>query len=144
MRLFALFALLALPAAASDFTGVYARIDRVVLEPATGAPDRIQVWGVFSIAKTTNPRDYDAPVRGYLYLKLDRNPEAARNEWNDLKAVSGSSEVVAFSVRGAILRVRKSGDAPGDPDSYRTNTGVVKVRGRTDYEPVRAVLDFKD
>jgi len=144
MRLFALFALLAIPAAASDFTGVYARIDRVVLEPATGAPDRIQVWGVFSTAKTTNPRDYDAPVRGYLYFKVDRDAQAARNEWNDLKSVAGSGEVVAFSVRGAPIHVHKSGETPGDPDLYRTNTGVVKVRGRTDYEPVRAVLNFKD
>src|SRR5437016_6724617 len=107
MRLFALFALLSLPGAASDFTGVYSRIDRVVLEPATGAPDRVQIWGVFSIAKADNRNDYEAPVRGYLYFKLDRDAAAARNEWNDLKSVAGTGEVVAFSVRNAPMRVRK-------------------------------------
>ena len=61
MKLFTFFAFLALPALASDFTGIYARIDRVVLEPSTGTPERVQVWGVFAIAKTTNPNDYDAP-----------------------------------------------------------------------------------
>jgi hypothetical protein len=139
MRLFALFALLALPAAASDFTGVYARIDRVEMES-----DRVQIWGVFSVARTTDRNDYEKPVRGYLYFKVDRDAQAARYEWNDLKSAAGSNEVVAFSVRGAPIHVRKSSDPPADPDPYRTNTGVVKVRGRTDYEPVRAVLNFKD
>jgi hypothetical protein len=144
MKLLALFAFLALPVCASDFTGVYARIDRVVLEPASGTPERAQIWGVFSIAKITNPNDYDAPVRGYLYVKLDRNPEAARAEWNDLKQVAGSGEIVAFGSRGSVMHVRKSGDAPDNPDAYRTNVGVNHVRGRTDYAPVRAILDFKE
>src|SRR2546423_15341156 len=144
MKLFTLFALLALPALASDFTGVYARIDRVVLEPSSGAPERVQVWGVFSIAKTINPNEYDAPARGYLYFKLDRNPDAARAEWNDLKQVAGSGDVIAFSGRGAAMRVRKADEKPDNPDPYRTNIGVTKVRGRTDYAPVRAVIDFKD
>jgi hypothetical protein len=144
MRLYALFALLALPVCASDFTGVYARIDRVVLEPSSGPAERVQVWGVFSIAKTDNPRDYEQPARGYLYFKLDRNPEAARKEWRDLQQVAGKSEIVAFSVRGASMRVRKPGETPDNPDPYRTNVGVSMVRNRTDYEPVRALLDFKD
>ncbi|HJZ98335.1 MAG TPA: hypothetical protein VKE70_17615 [Candidatus Solibacter sp.] len=139
MRLFALFALLALPAAASDFTGVYARIDRVEMES-----DRVQIWGVFSVAKTTDRNDYEKPVRGYLYFTLDRDGQAARNEWSDLKSLAGTGEVVAFSVRGAPIRVRNSGDPSSNPDPYRTNMGIVKVRGRTDYEPVRAVRDFKD
>ena len=65
---------------ASDFTGVYARIDRVVLEPNADSPERIQLWGVFSMAKPNDRNDYLAPARGYLYFKLDQNPRAARNE----------------------------------------------------------------
>ena len=144
MRRFALLALLALPAFASDFTGIYARIDRVVLEPAAGTPERAQVWGVFAIAKTTDPNTYEPPARGYLYFKLDRNADAARNEWNDLKSAAESREVVAFGSRGTPVRLRKPDEKPDAPDTYRTNVGVQKVRGRTDYAPVRSLIDFKD
>jgi hypothetical protein len=130
---------------ASDFTGVYARIDRVVLEPNADSPERIQLWGVFSMAKPNDRNDYLAPARGYLYFKLDQNPRAARNEWNDLKKVAGSGEIVAFGARSSEApRLRKPDEMPRDPDPYAVNVGVTKVRGRTDYAPVRALLDFKD
>jgi len=135
----------ALPLAhASDFTGVYARIDKIVLEPNAEAPDRIQIWGVFSIATVNNPNDYQAPARGYLYFQVDRNPEAARNEWKDLKQAAGSGEIVAFGSRGRAGRLRAANDKAENPDPYVVNVGVTKVRGRTDYAPVRALLDFKN
>ncbi|HWN99480.1 MAG TPA: hypothetical protein VNS63_09445, partial [Blastocatellia bacterium] len=34
----------------SDWTGVYARVDKVVFEPNAGAPERIQIWGAFALA----------------------------------------------------------------------------------------------
>jgi hypothetical protein len=128
---------------ASDFTGVYARIDKVVLEPNSDSPERIQIWGVFSLV---DPRDasYLPPARGYLYFKLDRNPQAARAEWNDLKQVAGSAQIVSFGLRGQKTSLRKSGDKPENPDPYATNVGVTKVSGRTDYPPVKALLDYKD
>ena len=131
-------------ASASDFTGVYARIDKVVVEPSADKPERIEIWGVFAIAQSNNPRDYDAPVRGYLYYTLRENTEAARREWNDLKQVAGTGEIVAFGNRGRAGRVRKNGEKAESPDPYATNVGVNKVRGRTDYEPIRALLAFKD
>jgi len=132
------------PLHASDFTGVYARIDKVVLEPGPDAPEKIQIWGVFAIATNNNPRDYQPPARGYLYFHLDRNPEAARNEWKDLKQAAGSGEIVAFGARGKAGRLRGPDDKPENPDPYATNVGITKVRGRTDYAPVRALLDFKN
>ena len=33
---------------------------------------------------------------------------------------------------------------PETPDTYSVNTGVTRVRGKTDYSPVRTLLDFKD
>jgi hypothetical protein len=135
----------ALPAIhASDFTGVYARIDKVVLEPATETPERIQIWGVFSIATNDNPNDYQAPARGYLYYRVAANPEAARNEWKDLKQAAGSGEIVSFGSRGRTGRLRTANDKPENPDPYGVNVGVTKVRGRTDYAPIRALLDFKN
>jgi hypothetical protein len=129
---------------ASDFIGTYARIDKVVLEPASGSPERIQVWGVFALADPADRQGYLRPARGYLYFKLDSNPQAARAEWNDLKQVAGTGQIVAFGFRGQKQRLRKSDDKPEDPDPYLTNIGLTKVNGSTDYPPVKALLDYKD
>ena len=129
---------------ASDFTGVYARIDKVILEPDGDSADRVQVWGLFAIAERGNPNEYLAPARGYLYFKIDRNPQATRNEWNDLKQVAGSHEIVAFGMRGNYPRLRKPDEKPENAEAYPVNTGVHKVGSRTDYAPVRALLDFKN
>lgn len=39
---------------ASDPTGAYAVIDKLVLEPAEGQAQRVQIWGAFSLADTRN------------------------------------------------------------------------------------------
>ena len=124
---------------ASDFTGVYAKIDRVVIEN-----DTAQIWGVFAAAKPDDRNEYLPPVRGYLYFKLGPNPEMTRNEWNDLKQVAGKEEVVAFGMRPFSARIRKSGEKAENPDGYSMNTGVIRVRNKTEYGPVRSVLEFKD
>jgi len=131
------------PAQASDFTGIYARIDKVVLEPATGSPERIQIWGVFSISDG-NRVTFSAPARGYLYAKLEANAQATLAEWNDLKQVAGTGAIVAFGLNGRALKLRKPADKAENPDPYPTNIGVTKVRGETDYPPVKALLDYKD
>jgi hypothetical protein len=48
---------------ASDPTAVYAKVDRVVLEPNAESPQTIQVWGVFAMAKPDDRNDYLAPAR---------------------------------------------------------------------------------
>ena len=102
-------------------------------------------WGVFSLANPNDRNSYRPAARGYLYLKIERNPEATRNEWNDLKQVAGSGEVVAFLGRFSPgPRLRRPEEKPDEPDPYMLNIGVTKVRSRTDYPPVRALLDFKD
>src|SRR5690242_5758974 len=118
---------------ASDFTGVYAKIDRVVIENET-----VQIWGVFAAAKPDDRNDYLPPVRGYLHFKAGTNPQLAHNEWTDLKQAAGTGEVMAFGNRPFTARIRKSGEKPENPDSYPVNTGVVRVRGRTGYPPVRS------
>ena len=129
---------------ASDFVGVYARIDKVVLEPNNDAPERIQIWGVFSLANPDDRQNYLPAARGYVYFKLDRNPQAARAEWNDLKQAAGSSQILAFGARGQHLSLRKPADKPENPDAYLTNVGVTKVNSKTDYPPVKALVDYKD
>ena len=129
---------------ASDPIGVYGRVDKVLMEPTDQAPQRVQVWGVFSIAVPTNPNDYQAPARGYLYFTLPSNSQLAIKEWADLKAVAGTGQIVAFGTRWEQrTRLRKPDERPEAPDTYAMNFGVRKVNGRTDYSPIRALMDFK-
>ena len=131
-------------AGASDRTAVYARVDRVVLEPTGDAPDTIQIWGVFSTALPNNPNDYRPAGRGYLYYRLPSNRDVARREWADLKQLAGSGQLVAFGSRWeGTPKLRAADEPPANPDVYSVNTGLVKVQGRTDYAPIRALLEFK-
>jgi hypothetical protein len=130
---------------ASDPIAVYARVDKVVLEPNTDSPEAIQVWGVFSMAKPDERNDYLPPARGYLYFKLGDDPSNARKEWSDLKQMAGGGQLVSFGSRHKLkARLRKPGERPESPDPYVANFGMAKVRDRTDYAPVRALLDYKD
>jgi hypothetical protein len=122
--------------------GIYAIVDKVVLEPATDSPDRIQVWGAFAFANKQDRDSYDAPERGYLYFSCDpRKLEVCHNEWADLKAVAGTGEVVGFGARDLTRpRLRKRDDKPESPDQYPLSFGLVKMRDRNpDYPPVRAL-----
>ena len=129
---------------ASDRVAVYAKVDKVILEPSTGEPATLQVWGVFSVAQVGNPNDYQPAARGYLYYRLPARADLARREWTDLQGVAGTGEIVAFGSRWeGVPRVRPSTDKPANPDPYSLNTGLTKVRGNNQYAPIRALLDFK-
>jgi hypothetical protein len=129
---------------ASDPTAVYARVDKVVLEPNADSPQAIQVWGVFAMAKPGDRNDYLAPARGYLYFTLAGGSQAARAEWADLKQVAGTGQIVSFGSRYQFkARLRPSDERPSSPDPYSVNFGVTKVRGRTDYAPIRELTEFK-
>jgi hypothetical protein len=129
---------------ASDRTAVYAKVDRVVLEPTADAPTAIQIWGVFSIAKAGNPNDYQPTARGYLYYALPPKADLARREWSDLQSVAGAGDIVAFGSRWeGVPRLRQPNEKPSTPDPYSLNAGLTKVRGNNQYAPIRALLDFK-
>ena len=129
---------------ASDRMAVYAKVDKVILEPSTGEPATIQVWGVFSVAQAGNPNDYQPAARGYLYYRLPARADLARREWTDLQGVAGTGEIVAFGSRWeGVPRLRPVNDKPANPDPYSLNTGLTKVRGNNQYAPIRALLDFK-
>jgi hypothetical protein len=86
-------------ARASDPIGIYALVDRVVMEPSEGMPERVQIYGVFTMADRQT-RSYTEPVRGYMYFGLPGDQqEQARTEWADLKRVAGSGEIVGFGNR---------------------------------------------
>lgn len=129
---------------ASDRVAVYGKIDRVVLQPSAEAADTIQVFGVFSVAIQRDMDAYQPARRGYLYYRAPSDKQTARREWNDLRQVAGTNQIVAFGLRWETTpTVRANNDAPVNPDPYTLNAGVVKVAGRTDYAPVRAIVEFK-
>jgi hypothetical protein len=128
---------------ASDPMAVYARVDKVVLEPDADSPQAIQIWGVFALAKPDDRNDYLAPVRGYLYFSLKDHSRAARAEWADLKSVAGSGQIVSFGSRYQLkMRVRQADEKPAAPDPYIVSIGLTKAREDSGNPPVRALTAF--
>jgi hypothetical protein len=118
----------ALPA--SDPMGVYAVVQKVVLEPNEAEPLRIQVWGAFAVSDGKRDSDaYTAPQVGYLYYSCPSGQErTCRNEWSDLKTVAGKGVGVGFGGRYlAAGRVRKASEAPASPDPYPIKMGVTRM-----------------
>lgn len=124
----------------SDWIAVYSIIDKVVFEPNDAAPERVQLWGDFALARPNDRNFYDAPQRGYLYLSLVPGKEdACRREWNDFRTLAGTGQVVGFGGRNAPrVRVRKAGEKVDKPDVYPMAYGLIKMNDRpTNYEPIR-------
>ena len=139
----ALLALAAGPLKASDPIGIYAFVDKVIVEPSDAAPERIQVWGGFALAKGRDA-DYEAAQRGYMYFKLRPGQEdVCRKEWADLKAVAGTSQLVAFGSRHEPKgTVRKSDAKPENPDVHPKGYGLSKVKVR-DYPPLKQLATLQ-
>jgi hypothetical protein len=123
--------LTATTAIASDPIGIYAIVERVVLEPNDAAPERIQISGVFALAQRNHPDDYRAPERGTLYYSLPgakAQQNSALAEWADLKKIAGGGQAIGFGSRYiAAGSVRKAGEALKDPDVYPVQMGIVKL-----------------
>lgn len=157
-------ALATIPLKASDPVGIYALIDKVVLEPNGTEPTSVQIWGAFSVAVLrgqTKPAvtygdapngDLYGPVQvGYLYYICDKGKiSTCAAEWSDLKSVAGKDTVVGFGSRWVSNgRVRPASQPPAQPDSYALNVGVVKIGGygatgmtnRTQYPDLIAALN---
>jgi len=129
-------------ARASDPIGIFAKIDKVVLEPSDTAPERIQLWGAFCLADDKDRDRYRAPEKGYLYYKLPaEKSDAARKEWNDLKAIAGSGDVIGFGSRySPKAKVRSASEKPESPDVYPVAFGLVKSAQRSStYAPIKAL-----
>jgi hypothetical protein len=132
-----LFAVGSSTAIASDPVGVYAFVDKVVLEPSDGQPERIQIWGGFALAEGRG-QTYAPAKRGYMYFTLKPGEEeVARKEWNDLKALAGNEQFVAFGARYKPRGTVRAADLkPEKADVYPTGFGLTKIKNR-DYAPIR-------
>lgn len=124
----------------SDPVGIYALVDKVVFEPSDSAPERIQVWGAFALAEGGGYK-YAAGKRGIMYFKLKPGEEEiCRKEWNDIKSVAGTGQIVAFGTRydpkGSIYSTTAKLEKP---DVYPVGFGLTKITKRTkdDYAPIK-------
>lgn len=128
---------------ASDPIGVYAIVDRVVVEPSSGAPQRVQIWGAFALAQPDNPDDYGRAQRGYLYFSCPQGQaEVCRSEWSDVQSVAGKSIGIGFGARRLNNgRVRRADEKPSSPDEYPIRMGVVRVTGRPGQNETVAKLE---
>ncbi len=110
---------------ASGPVGIYGIVERVVFEPGPDNAERVQVWGVFSLALvdgevvvgTAQAGAVSQPARGYLYFKVPAlQPGIAspadvtnvRREWSDLAAVAGTGQAIGFGRWGFIGRLSTS------------------------------------
>ncbi|MBY0513779.1 MAG: hypothetical protein K2P78_07685 [Gemmataceae bacterium] len=99
---------------------VYVVVDKVVLEPNAGAPERIRIEGCFvrqteellrQVNATGLPweRTYGKPVAGYVYLSIEPGHEKeCRAEWAAWQKAAGTGKVVAVgacTVGGSLLTV---------------------------------------
>jgi hypothetical protein len=128
---------------ASDPVGVYAFVDKVVLEPSEGQAERIQIWGGFALAEGYG-ETYAPAKRGYMYFTVKPGQEdICRKEWSDLKTLAGSDQFVAFASRHKVKgTVRKASDKPEKPDVYPTGFGLTKIKQR-DYPPINDLAALK-
>ena len=139
-RLILVVGLGAVPAHASDPMALYARVDKVIVEPTSGGPQTIQIFGVFALAKPDDRNDYLAPARGYLYFTVKDNPTAARAEWADLQRLAGTGQIVSLGSRYELKpRLRPLDEKPVNPDPYVVSMGLMRSRDDSGNPPVRAL-----
>lgn len=139
--LFVMLLLAALPVCvrASGQSGVYAVIEKVVFEPATGTPQRVQLWGAFALMERTPDSftgyAYSKPTRGYMYFGIPKDSadaDDARREWRDLASVAGKRQAVAFGYwdsyrHDSTPTVRAADVTPINPDAYLMDVGLTKL-----------------
>jgi hypothetical protein len=123
---------------ASDFVGVYAVIEKVVLEPSEAAPERIQIRGAFALSDGKRGSGYGEAQRGYLYYSCPAAQLATcRREWADLQSVAGKNIGVGFGGRYlATGRIRKTDEAPASPDVYPIERGITRLSAGHESLPV--------
>jgi hypothetical protein len=134
MVFLSLVALSTAPAGASDPLGVYAVIEKVIVEPSDAAAERVQIWGAFALADGQRGDGYGTPQRGYVYYSCPKGQErTCRNEWADLSSVAGKGVGIGFGGRYlATGRIRKTDEKPANPDTYPIRMGVHRMGSEHD------------
>jgi hypothetical protein len=117
--------------ATADRVGVYCMLEQVVVEPAGGDPQRIQLWGAFMFADAKGDA-YGPAVRGYMYFACPPGKGAAcKSEWADFTWYGGTGKGVGFGTRGQPLgRLRKDTEPVASPDPYPLEGGLIKMESK--------------
>jgi len=139
-------ALFASNARFSDPVGVYAVVDRVIVEGDTANPSAIQVWGAFAISDGKSGDGYLPAQVGYLYYATNpTNRPATLAEWRDLRSVAGTGRAVGLGGRYFKNgRVRPATERPSGPDVYPLGIGLQKApRAHLAVEIERNLLSTK-
>ena len=78
--------------------GIYAVIDQVTFEPEGPSPNFIRISGVLVVPVPMSSGQYRSLQRGYLYFRIRPAMEhETRKDWNELKSLAGTGQVVAFA-----------------------------------------------
>jgi hypothetical protein len=134
--------------------GIYAIVDKVVLEPDEANPERIRIWGTFIVPVPRSSGAHQRPQRGYLYYSLPAGRDVVKKEWLKLESVAGTGQVVGFAAYWMLsprtpgaytsleVRVRQDGDAAG-PDVYPATIGVLERDDGKNPEFERFIAELK-
>jgi hypothetical protein len=126
----------------SDPAGVYAVLDRVVLQPNAEAPTAAELHGAFALAEGHRGQYYRAPQVGVLRFQLGKDGTASVQQWRELAAVAGTGQIVAFGSRyeqgtgKAALRVESPDAVPAAATPFATGWGVHALTN-VNYGPAR-------
>ncbi len=119
------------PAPPSEPMGVFALLDKVVLQPNPEQPTSIELHGAFAVAEGGRGNYYRAPRTGVMRFSPGTDADESLRQWRDLAKQAGTGKVVTFGSRHQMnrdgvppVRVAAAGDAPGTPPPYTTGWGV--------------------
>jgi len=131
---------------ASGTAGFYGIVSKVVFEPNDKAPERIQIWGAFTLVDggIVSNGPTLTPQRGYLYFALTgaespTQKESVLREWADFKSISGTGEAVAFGRFGYIgpFADELIAERHTETRSYMTLPGLPATTSCRDDRPIR-------
>jgi hypothetical protein len=118
--------------ASGSQVGIYGIVRKVVLEPNDANPERVQIWGTFTLVDGSSAGGGATltPQRGYLYFNLPTESSAknvAMKEVSDFRTIAGTGQAVGFGRFGYIGAfnddlIQPRGDAKGRPP-YILNGG---------------------
>jgi hypothetical protein len=108
--------------------GIYAVIDEVKLAPDGPTPNLIRISGVFVVPVPMSSGSYKAPQRGCISFRIPSGVEqAARKDWEELKSVAGTGQVVGFAQYWV--------PNPDDPNGNPHHSLEIIVRSDSDTAP---------
>lgn len=117
--------------------GIYAVIDKVILEPEGNSPERIRIFGTFIIPIARSSGLHQHPQQGYLYYQIPSGREDVVKEWLELKKFAGTGKGIGFAAywmpssrtlganTSLEVHIHKEGDT-ALPDPYPRTIGILQ------------------